>query len=232
MAARHKARLAGAFYLLVFVTGVLAAQSASLLVPGDPKGTAASIYAHEPLYVSGFALYLLNVACYLVVTALFYRLFRPVSGSIALTAALFSIVGCAIQAAACVLYIAPLSILGGENYLGVFDSVQLQSLAYLAIRLYSQCYGIGLVFFGFYCLLTGALIVRSTFLPKALGVLMVVAGLGWLTFLTPQLATAWRPWNLLPGFIGEGVLTLWLLFKGVDEQRWHEQAADKAAATA
>lgn len=225
---RDKARLAGAFYLLVFVTGALAVPSANLLVQGDPRATAANIFAHEPLYVSGFAAFLLNIACYLVVTALFYRLFKPVSRTIALTAALFSVVGCAVQAASCILYIAPLTILSGANYLNVFVPAQLQSLAYLTIKLYSEGYDVGLVCFGFYCILIGWLIVRSTFLPKALGVLMVVAGLGWLVFLTPQVAIAWRPWVLLPGVIGEGVLTLWLLFMGLDEPRWLEQASAKA----
>lgn len=229
MTARYKARLAGIFYFLVFVTGVLSLPASALLVQGDAMATAANIYAHEPIYVSGFAALLINVVCYVVVTALFYRLFRVVSGTVSLTAALVSLVGCAVQASMCVLYIAPLTYLNGQTYLNVFTPVQLQSLAYVTIRLYSQGYDVGLVFFGFYCVLIGALIVRSTFIPKTFGILMVIAGLGWLTFLTPQLATAWQPWNLLPGVIGEGALTLWLLFKGVDEQRWQEQAVARAA---
>lgn len=231
MRAGHKARLAGAFYLLVFVTGALSLPSSALLVQGDPMATAANIYAHEPLYVSGFAALLLNVVCYVVVTALFYRLFKPASGTVSLVAAFVSIVGCAVQAATCVLYIAPLTYLSDAKYLNAFTPVQLQALAYTTVRLYSQGYEIGLVFFGFYCLLIGGLIVRSRFVPSTLGVLMVIAGLGWLTFLTPQLATAWQPWNLLPGIIGEGALTLWLLLKGVDEQRWQEQATAKPVAS-
>jgi uncharacterized protein DUF4386 len=71
-----------------------------------------------------------------------------------------------------------------------------------------------LVFFGVYCLLIGYLIVRSTFVPRVLGPLMAFAGLGWLTFLSPQLAKDLYPYNLLPGIIGEGALTLWLLVVG------------------
>ena len=81
-----------------------------------------------------------------------------------------------------------------------------------------------LVFFGFYCLLIGYLIFRSTFLPRSLGFGMVIGGLGWLTFLSPPLAEYLSPYNLAPGILGEGALTLWLLVKGVDEQRWMEQA--------
>jgi Domain of unknown function (DUF4386) len=82
-----------------------------------------------------------------------------------------------------------------------------------------------LVFFGVYCLLIGVLILRSTFLPRLLGWLMVVAGLGWLTFASPQLTAALRPYNFAPGLIGEASLTVWLLVVGLNEQRWNEQAS-------
>jgi hypothetical protein len=82
-----------------------------------------------------------------------------------------------------------------------------------------------LVFFGVQCLLIGILIYRSSFLPRFLGVLMVFAGLGWLTNLWPALANSLAPYNLMPGIFGEGVLIVWLLVKGVDVQRWREEAA-------
>ena len=89
-----------------------------------------------------------------------------------------------------------------------------------------------LVFFGFYCLLIGYLIFRSTFLPQILGVLMAFAGLGWLTFLWPPLANSLSPYNMVPGLVGEGALTLWLLVVGVKEQRWNEQATQLGTAIA
>jgi hypothetical protein len=82
-----------------------------------------------------------------------------------------------------------------------------------------------LVFFGFYCALIGYLIFRSTFLPRFLGVLMALGGLGWLTFMSSSLSTALYPYNLAPGIIGEGALTVWLLVMGLNEQKWKEQAA-------
>jgi hypothetical protein len=81
-----------------------------------------------------------------------------------------------------------------------------------------------LVFFGFYCLLIGCLILKSTFLPRFLGVLMLFASLGWLTFLWQSFALSLAPYIFLPGIIGEGMLTIWLLVFGVNEQRWKEQA--------
>ena len=82
-----------------------------------------------------------------------------------------------------------------------------------------------LVFFGVYCLLIGYLIVRSTFLPRILGVLMAFAGLGWLTFLSPPLANHLSSYVFAPGILGEGALTLWLLVFGMNEQRWKDQAS-------
>ena len=74
-----------------------------------------------------------------------------------------------------------------------------------------------------YCLLIGYLIVRSTFLPRVLGVLMALAGLGGLTFLSPPFAKSLWPYNML-GSIGEVSLTLWLIVFAVNADRWKEQA--------
>jgi Domain of unknown function (DUF4386) len=167
-----KARIAGVFYLLTFLTGGFA------LFIGGRYGSAAGLIAG---------------ACYIAVTLLFYYIFKPVNRSLSLLAAFISFVGCAIG---------PLS------------------------RFHLVPFHINsLVFFGFYCLLIGYLIFRSTFLPRILGVLMAFGGLGWLTFLSPPLANYLSPYNLAPGILGEGALTLWLLVIGVNAQRWKEQAA-------
>lgn len=81
-----------------------------------------------------------------------------------------------------------------------------------------------LVFFGVHCLTVGYLIVRSTFLPPFLGVLLGIGGLGWLTFANPAFAARLAPWIILPGIIGEGALSLWLLTRGVDAARWETKA--------
>jgi hypothetical protein len=87
-----------------------------------------------------------------------------------------------------------------------------------------------LVFFGPYCLLLGYLIFRSTFLPRILGVLMALAGLGWLLFLSP-LANRLSTYLMVLGFLAELSLCLWLLVKGVNVQRWKEQAGAAAMRT-
>lgn len=82
-----------------------------------------------------------------------------------------------------------------------------------------------LAFFGAYCLLIGYLILKSRFLPPVLGVLMILGGLGWAAFLSPTLAGHLKPWNMLPGVLGETVLTVWLLAKSVDGERWRAMTA-------
>jgi hypothetical protein len=83
-----------------------------------------------------------------------------------------------------------------------------------------------LVFFGCYCLVIGYLILRSTFLPRVLGALMALGGLGWLTFASSALSTHLSPYNMLPGILGETALTVWLLAAGVNGQRWKAQAGE------
>lgn len=81
-----------------------------------------------------------------------------------------------------------------------------------------------LVFFGLHCLGVGYLVFRSTFIPRFVGVLMMLGGLGWLTFMAPPVASYLAPYNLIPGMLGETTLTLWLLIMGVNVERWKEQA--------
>jgi hypothetical protein len=83
---------------------------------------------------------------------------------------------------------------------------------------------IPVVFDGFSCFLIGYLIFRSSFLPRILGVLMAVGGLGWLTFLSPPLAKHLSPYNLAFGILGQESVMLWLLVMGVNVQKWKEQA--------
>ncbi|HEX4961622.1 MAG TPA: DUF4386 domain-containing protein [Thermoanaerobaculia bacterium] len=222
---RFKARMAGVFYLLTFLTGgaVLSA-GRGLVVSGDAAATAANVLAHESSLQLVFAADLLVTAWYVVVTALFYDLFKPVNRSLSLLAAFFSLVGCAIGGASGFFHLAPLAVLRGAPYLSVFKVEQLQALAFLLLKLHAQANSISLVFFGFYCLLIGYLVFKSAFLPRILGVLMAFGGLGWLTFLSPSLASSLYPYVLAPGILGEGALTLWLLLAGVNVQRWQEQA--------
>ena len=219
-----KARMAGVFYLLTFAIGGLATATAGKLIhEGDAAATATSIMAHPMAYRVGFAAYLIVVFCYLVVTALFYELFKPVSRTISRIAAMFSLAGCAIQALICLFLLAPFVLLAGDPYLGAFTPEQLRSLNLVFLNLYGQGWYICFATFGVYCLLIGYLIFKSTFMPRVLGVFMAIAGLGWLMFLDPPFAERTFPYILAAGLFGEGSLTLWLLVKGVNVAKWDEK---------
>ncbi len=103
-------------------------------------------------------------------------------------------------------------------------SLNFVGLALELLQFLPQGVNIGLGFHGLYWILIGCLICRSTFLPRILGGLMAVAGLGWLTFLSPPLENYVSPYNLASGLLVEGLVMLWLLVMGVNVQRWREQA--------
>jgi hypothetical protein len=103
-------------------------------------------------------------------------------------------------------------------------AINLVGLVFEALRLNPRGVDIALVFTGVSCLLAGYLIFRSTFLPRILGALMALAGLCWITYLSPSLADFLSPWNVAVGVLGEVLVYLWLLVKGVNERRWNEQA--------
>ena len=218
-----KARAAGVFWLMTILSGVFSMFAWGRLVDsGNAAATAANILANESLYRLGSTADLVGLFCYIAVTLLVYDLLKPVNRNLSLLAAFFSLVGCAIGALGCVLQLAPLVVLRGAQYLSVFTE-QLQALAFLFLRLRGQANNIALVFFGFHCLLIGYLILRSSFLPRIVGALMVFGGLGWLTFLSPPLAESLSPYIVAPGILGEGSLTLWLLVMGVNAQRWNDR---------
>jgi hypothetical protein len=128
------------------------------------------------------------------------------------------------QAVTCLLYLSPLLILQGGSGLNAFTPQQLQALALMFLKLNAYAFQVYLVFFGFWCVLIGYLIFRSTFLPRVLGVLFAISGLGWATYLSPPLAHGLHPFIVAASALGEIPLELWLIVMGVDVQRWKEQA--------
>jgi hypothetical protein len=226
---RLTARIAGLFYLLMMLVGGVAAFARQdLVVKNNAAATATAIMAHQSAFIVSFAGEIFVTVFYLVVVALLYRLLKPVNPSVALVDAFFGLTGCIVQASATAFMIAPLAILGRADYLSVFRADQLQAMSYMFLRVYSQTYGIAIIFFAFYCLIAGYLIYRSTFLPRIIGVLLMIAGAAWRTFLSPPFGAAYLRPYIMPFAIGEAVLTLWLLVKGVDAERWKESAQSTA----
>jgi hypothetical protein len=225
---RLKARITGVFYLVTILTGIFAQGfvSGTLVVDGDAAATATNILTHRGLFQLGFAVYLIEMACQIGMTALFYDLLKPAGKSVSLLAAFLGFAGCVVKTFGRVFFIAPLFVLGGAHYLNVFSVEQLQALALLFLKVNDHGAAIALVFFGFYALLTGYLIIRSTFLPRILGVLSVLAGFGWLTFLYLPLGYRLFPYIAAVGLLGAASLIVWLLVFGVNEQRWNQQARE------
>ncbi|MDP9145970.1 MAG: DUF4386 domain-containing protein [Actinomycetota bacterium] len=230
MSPKTMARLIGVLLLATMVGGGFAQGyvAGSIVVAGDVAATASNIMARETLYRVGLAVYLIEMACQIAMTILSYELLKPVSRTAAALALAFGLIGCTIKTLARLFYAAPLLVLGGAPFLGVFNPEQLQSLAFLSFRMEYTVEAIAMVFFGFHTLLTGYLVVRSTFLPSALGVISIVGGLGWSLYLYEPLAHQLQTWIVGVGVLGALFKVLWFLVKGVDEQRWREQAGRAA----
>jgi hypothetical protein len=226
MSPRLKARITGVLYLLTILTGIFAQGFVSerLVVSSDAAATATNILTHKGLLQLAFAVYLIEMACQIAMTALFYELLKPAGRSVSLIAAFLGLAGCTIKTFSRVFFIAPLLVLGGARYLSVFSTEQLQALALLFFKVNDRGAAMALLFFGFNALLTGYLIIRSTFLPRMLGALSVVGGMGWLTYLYPPLGYRLFPYIAGLGLLGAVALIVWLLVFGVNEQRWKEQA--------
>ena len=222
------ARLAGVCYLLGSSTSVFGQMiiPGRLVVSGDAATTAANILAHESLYRFGAVLAFTSVPFHIVWAILFFRLFKPVNRSIPLLAAFVMLMGCAMWTLCALFSLAPLLILKGTSSLSAFAPEQLQTLALVLLRLNAQAFDVGLVFFGLWCILIGYLIARSTFLPRIIGVLYALAGVGYLTLLWQPLAKYLDPYNLALAGPGEISLLLWLLVKGVNVPKWKEQTSD------
>ena len=216
------ARWAGALYLAVIAGGLFADAfvRGALIIPGVPGAPAANILETEGLYRLGFAVHLAYLACAVVVSVILYDLLRRVGPGLALLALCLNLVGIAVEASSLLQLLAPLRVLG-DPALAVLPPAHVQAMAYASARLFANGFGMGLVFFGGFCIAIGTLIARSRFLPRLLGLLMVLAGVCYIVnsfagFLSPALGARLFPWILLPCLVAELSLALWLLVKGVD----------------
>ena len=198
-----------------------------LIVRTDPAATATNILASESLFRLGFASYLIEALCDVGLTWVFYVLLRPVHRNLSLLAVFFRLIATGGFAMSQVLYFSALLAVSGSDNLKSFSAEQRESLALLSINaggfgleVFSMFYGVG-------AMLLGYLIFRSQYLPRILGVLLAISGVGFVikafaSVLTPTYAS---PLLLLPVAVAWLSLTVWLLVKGVDIQRWQENAA-------
>ena len=229
---RQLARIAGALYLINIVLGAFATAivPAIVVVSGDAAATAHNIQTHELLYRLGLVAHLVVTVTNVPLALIFYELFKVVNRRLALLDAFFILVATAIEAAGLLNEFAPLVLLGSGPSTSALPAAQLQALAYLPTVLSGIHYSIHTVFFGFDIIIFAYLVLRSTFLPRAISVLLAIDGLAYLVYsftnlLAPGFAAQLVPWIQLPALIGEGSLCLWLLLVGVDVERWKERAS-------
>ncbi|MGB7621469.1 MAG: DUF4386 domain-containing protein [Terriglobia bacterium] len=220
------ARMAGVSYLVGALLSVLGQMVVlgMIVVSGNATATVANILSHETLFRLGFVLSLMTVPFHLVWAVLFIGLFRPVNRNVSLLAGFVMLMACMMWTLSSLLYLAPLLVLQGKIALSEFAPEQMQAVVLTLLKLNALAYDIGLVFFGFWYVLIGYLIFRSTFLPRIIGALGVLAGFGYLTLLWQPLAHYLYPYNLALAGPGEISLLLWLIVKGVNVRKWKETA--------
>jgi hypothetical protein len=215
------ARLAGALYLIIVALGIFAevAVRSSLIVDGDAAATAANIRESEWLFRVGFGADLVVFLCDVALAVVLFLLFRPVSRSLSLLAAAFRLTQTAIIGLNLLAMFGALVVLEEADYLGAFGAGETEALAALSLDVHAYGYTLGLTFFAVSTLIIGYLAWRSGVVPKALGVLLLFAGAGYLAdsfafFLVPGYDGSISPILLAPAIVGELWFALWLLFKG------------------
>ena len=214
-------RTIGIVWLLYFVVAILGGVlTRGIVTRGDAAATAANIVASATRYRAGISLDFAGNLIYIVLIALLYGLFRPVDRRVSLVATLFGVVGATVQIVAELLRLAPQVLLTDPQVSGAFSAQQLQAATMFSLRMYAHSFEFSFVLFALFELAIAYLILKSKFLPRAIGVLWVLAGLSWPLFLWPPLATAVQPVIIAIGGAAEISIALWLVIKGVDEGRW------------
>ena len=224
------ARVAGLLFLITFVAGGFGEgyAPAQLIVANDAAATVANLKAHDFLYRLSFAAYLVEALCDIAIALIFYILLKRVSHGMALLAALFGVLSTALYAACEIFYFGlPQLLLRGSDYLKSFTPEQINTLTLLSLKLFNYGAGLFLVFYGTGWIIRGWLIIRSGDLPKILGLLMIVGGLGFVAntatqVLAPQYQSQWTLIAMMPGGV---LLALWLLIRGINVAKWDAKTA-------
>lgn len=221
------ARIGGLAYLFIIIAGAIGELFIrnTIVIAGDPAATARNISDHQLLWRIGIAGDLLMHVCDLIVAIVYYTLFKRVNKTLAILAVLFGMIQTAVLVANKLNLVIPTFFLANEDYLQAFNTQQRQVLSYIAIKSHHLGFGIGLIFFGFECLIDGYLVRLSGFLPSILGWLLTLVGICYLAnsfvlIIAPQFSGTLFPILMAPIFIGELSMCLWLLFKGVNLEKW------------
>lgn len=218
------ARVAGILFLLSFLGGTFGEfyVPSTLIVSGDPNATFSNIVGHQGLFRLGFVSYLLEGLCDAALSLVLYVILKPVHRNLSLLAAFFGLVSTAHFAVCEMLFFGGPMLLQNTVYLQSFTKEQISALSYLFIRIYTYGAGLLMVFYGSASLVRGYLIYRSGFLPRFLGILLCILGVGFVlrNLLLVLAPTFFSDFLLIPAPLTLLALTGWLLVKGVDVQKW------------
>jgi len=221
---RKTARMAGLFYLIFILTTVLAtAVRGRFIVSGDAVATANNIVSSQGLFRVGFVTELVSAVFFVLAAWALYALLKPVNRNLALLFLLLNLGGVAVECLNALNLYASLQLLSGANYLTAFQTGQLQALAMSYLDLYTNGFLIAQIFFSVWLLPLGYLVYKSRFLPKFLGLLLILdffGNMSWFLqgFLLPDYKILAYPGNAI-SLIAEISLTVWLLVMAVKEQK-------------
>lgn len=225
------ARTAGVLYLILAACGAFAEffVRQALVLRGDASATAANILAAQPTFRLGIVAELVGQVAFVLLALALYRVLKPVNRNHARVMVAFVLVAVTITCLNLLNQFAALYLLSGGSHLAVFTGAQLNALALSFLDLHQAGYLIAQVFFGLWLLPLGYLIYRSGFIPWVVGVLLMLACLGYLAdvatfFLAPGFGVVLSQFT----FVGELVLMLWLLVRGVNVERWEARARQTA----
>jgi Domain of unknown function (DUF4386) len=227
---RTYARVAGVLFLLSLIGGYFGEMHvpSRIVVARDPAATAQNILDLDTMFRWGFAGYLLEAVCDIALAWVMYVILRPAGRNLALLSVCFGLVSTSVFAVAQFFFFGSAMILGGADYLTGFSPDQLNSLSFVWVRMYGLGAGLFLAFYGLATGVRGYLIYRSDYLPRFLGALLMLAGLGFIArnFVLVLAPAYVSNLFLVPMFFAGASLTLWMLVKGVDVAKW-EASAEK-----
>lgn len=218
------ARVAGISLLLMAAAGIFANffVIGGLIVPEDPAITANNIAADDFVFRLGVFSFIIVLFLDIVVAWALYILLKQVNKNLALLTAWFRLIYAAIFGAALFNFLSILQLLNEDVYSGAMEPNQINIQVMMLINEFNNAWTIALVFFGVHLLVLGYLVFKSLFIPKILGILVMLAGLGYLIDNMARillsnytdLATIFTLIVIIPGVIGEVALAIWLLVKG------------------
>jgi len=222
---KKTARIAGFLYLsfIVFSAIANAVGRKGIIIDGDAAATAANIIAQGTLFRVGFVSDLLSALLFLLTAWALYALLKQVNRTLALLFLLLNLCGVAMQCFSMILLYAALPLASGGGYLAAFTTDQLNAQAMFFLGLYNAGFTSAQLFYGAWLFPLGYLVFKSGFLPRILGIVLLVHCVGWLmTFLQSFLFPGFEAITYVSyplGFIAEFGLTLWLLIMGAKEQK-------------